>query len=106
VKAASIVTALLLLPALASRPAPAQSAGEWRGPAHVWGALCGYCHGSGVALQLRGAKLSAEVIAGITRRGLKQMPAFAPTQINDAELAALAEWISRSDPPPVAKATP
>jgi mono/diheme cytochrome c family protein len=80
--------------------APAQSAGEWRGPQHLWDALCGYCHGAGVSLQLLGAKLPAPLIAEVTRSGLKAMPPFAPTQISDAELAALAEWISHSEPPP------
>ncbi|MCC7461302.1 MAG: cytochrome c [Gammaproteobacteria bacterium] len=82
--------------------AAAQSAGEWRGPEQLWGALCGYCHGAGVSLQLLGAKLPAATIAEFTRKGLKAMPPFAPTQISDAELAALAAWISRSEAPPLA----
>ncbi|MFO1400870.1 MAG: cytochrome c [Steroidobacteraceae bacterium] len=95
--------ALLAAVALLSPPAArAQSAGEWRGPGQLWGALCGYCHGAGVSLQLLGAKLPAATIAEITRKGLKAMPPFAPTQIDDDELAALAAWISRSEAPPAA----
>jgi mono/diheme cytochrome c family protein len=86
--------------------ATAQSAGEWRGPEQLWGALCGYCHGAGVSLQLLGAKLPAATIVEFTRKGLKAMPPFAPTQIDDVELAALAEWISRSEPPPAPAAGP
>jgi mono/diheme cytochrome c family protein len=102
-KRAGLAAALL---ALASGTAAAQSAGQWQGPAHVWRAVCSYCHGAGVGLQLLGAKLPASVIVEITRNGLKQMPGFAPTQISDAELAALAEWISRSEPPPPAAQEP
>jgi mono/diheme cytochrome c family protein len=98
-----MVVALLVL---VSSTAAAQSAGEWQGPEHIWRAVCSYCHGAGVGLQLLGAKLPASVIVEITRNGLKQMPAFAPTQISDAELAALAEWISRSEPPPPAAQEP
>lgn len=93
---AVLSTAALLLAPPAAR---AQSAGEWRGPEHLWGALCSYCHGAGVSLQLLGTKLPAATIVEFTRKGLKAMPPFAPTQISDAELAALAEWISRSEPP-------
>lgn len=84
---------------LGAARSPAQSAGEWRGPQHLWDALCAYCHGAGVSLQLLGMQLPAPLIAEVTRRGLKAMPPFAPTQISDAELAALAEWVSRSEPP-------
>jgi mono/diheme cytochrome c family protein len=98
-KSAVLRVALLLL---ASGPAAAQSAGQWQGSEHLWRAVCSYCHGAGVGLQLLGAKLPASVIVEFTRKGLKQMPPFAPTQISDAELVALADWISRSEPPPLA----
>jgi mono/diheme cytochrome c family protein len=92
--------------ALASRTAAAQSAGQWQGPEHLWRAVCGYCHGTGIGVPLLGARLPAATIAEFTRKGLKQMPPFAPSQISDAELAALAEWISRSAPPPAAQESP
>jgi mono/diheme cytochrome c family protein len=91
-----------VLLALAAGTAAAQSAGQWQGPPQLWRALCGYCHGAGVAKQLLGARLPSAVIAEIVRQGLPQMPAFMPTQVSDAELGALAEWISRSEPPPAA----
>jgi mono/diheme cytochrome c family protein len=98
-KRAGLTAALL---ALASGTAAAQSAGQWQGPPHLWRALCGYCHGTGVAKQLLGAERPAAVIVDVVRRGLPQMPQFAPTQISDAELAGLAQWISVSEPPPPA----
>ena len=103
-KRAGVAAALLAL--CACTTAAAQSAGQWQGPEHVWRAVCSYCHGAGVGLQLLGAKLPASVIVEITRKGLKQMPGFAPTQISDTELAALAEWISRSASPPPAAQEP
>lgn len=99
-RAARLAAALL---ALATGTAAAQSAGQWQGPPQLWRALCGYCHGAGVAKQLLGARLPAAVVAQIVRQGLPQMPAFMPTQVSNAELGALAEWISRSEPPPPAQ---
>jgi hypothetical protein len=76
-----------------------QSAGQWRGPEHMWGATCGYCHDEGVGPQLRGRKLPAEVIPPIVRQGLPGMPSFHPSEIDDKELVALARWIAGSAPP-------
>jgi len=92
--------ALLLL---ASPLAAAQSAGQWQGPEHIWRAICSYCHATGVGVQLLGTRVPAAIIAEITRKGVNQMPGFAPSQISDAELAALAEWITRASPPEPAK---
>lgn len=82
----------------------AQSAGQWRGPEHVWGASCGYCHDEGVGPQLRGRKLPAELIPPVVRQGLPGMPSFHPSEIDDKELETLARWIARSPALPKAPA--
>lgn len=94
--------ALLALLATAGLAAPAfaQSAGQWRGPAQIWSKSCHYCHDSGVGPNLRGAHLDPRVVIVVARGGMPGMPAFHPSEINDAELAGLARWLHDQPPPP------
>jgi mono/diheme cytochrome c family protein len=95
-----VTRALLAFIALFSAaPLAAQSAGQWRGPEQIWGATCGYCHGAGVAPELRGRKLDPQATAFIARNGLPGMPVFKPSEINDAELDQLAHWIALTPSP-------
>ncbi|HXS27344.1 MAG TPA: cytochrome c [Steroidobacteraceae bacterium] len=93
------VLAIALAASLAASGARAQSAGEWGSPAQLWRATCRYCHGDGVARELRGAGLSPQAIETAVRSGPKAMPSFAPSQISDPELEQLAEWISTQKAP-------
>lgn len=89
-RAAAIL--LLLAPAA---PAAAQSAGQWRGPEHIWASSCGYCHdvgGPGPALKGRG--LDPALIATVVRNGVPGMPNFHAAEIDDRELQALARWVA------------
>lgn len=93
----------LLALVLATGPvtgARAQSAGQWRGPEHMWESACGYCHGAGVAPELRGRGLPPSLIRKIAREGYAAMPAFHPSEFSDQDLAALADWIAKSQAPP------
>lgn len=83
------------LPAGAAPPAaPA------RAPEVIYAKTCGYCHGARVAPVIRGRGLPVEIITAYVRSGPRAMPAFRPTEISNAELAALARWInaSKADP--------
>ncbi len=80
--------------------ARAQAAGQWRGPEHMWSSACGYCHGAGVAPELRGRGLAPVLIRKIVREGFAGMPPFHPSEFSDADLAALADWIAKSEAPP------
>ncbi len=80
--------------------ARAQAAGQWRGPEHVWESTCGYCHGAGVAPELRGRGLPPALIKKIVREGYAAMPPFHPSELGDQDLAALADWIAKSQAPP------
>jgi mono/diheme cytochrome c family protein len=57
---------------------------------------CGYCHGAGVAVELRGRDYPAEYIATVVRNGLGAMPAFRPSDFSDSDIAVLAELITSS----------
>lgn len=73
--------------------ANAQSA-SGRDPQFIYERTCGYCHGHNVGPIILGRNLPPAVIAALVRSGNGAMPAFRPTEISDAELAALAAWIS------------
>jgi mono/diheme cytochrome c family protein len=71
-----------------------------RPPEQIYAKVCGYCHGAYVAPIIRGRGLPPETIVQFVRSGPGAMPAFRPTEIGDAELDALARWVSasRADP--------
>ena len=83
---------------VASVAASAQATYETnpREPQFIYDRTCGYCHGHNVGPILLGRRLPAAVVTSIVRSGNGAMPAFRPTEITDAELAALAAWIENS----------
>lgn len=93
--AATVVVGAMLLPHLGW----AQAAGQWRDAQQMYAQTCAYCHGAGVAVELRGSGLSPAYIAAVIRNGSRAMPAFRPSDFNDADIAALAEMIATSPPP-------
>lgn len=68
-----------------------------RGPQFIYDRTCGYCHGHNVGPIILGRNLPPQLIESFVRHGNGAMPAFKPTEITDAELAALARWISTAD---------
>lgn len=96
---------LAMAVALTASGAAAQSAGQWKDPARVWAASCGYCHGA-AAIELRGRGLPPRVIMRAMRRGMPGMPAFHPSEIDDRELAQFARWLSASPAPAAAAGRP
>ncbi len=79
-------------------PAQAQSAKERNGE-QLWKGYCASCHDGKQATQLLGAGLTTQAIVAVTRSGVSSMPSFAPAQVSDAELLALADWISHQQKP-------
>ena len=98
-KLAAILVLALALAAGPAAGARAQSAGQWRGPEHMWESACGYCHGAGVAPELRGRGLPPSLIRKIAREGYAGMPAFHPSEFSDQDLTVLADWIAKSQIP-------
>lgn len=87
--------AFLLAPALAVVAALAM-AGQvvpLAGPAATWQASCAYCHEQGVGPVLGGRRLPPVLTATLVRQGIRGMPAFHSSEIDDTELAALARWV-------------
>jgi mono/diheme cytochrome c family protein len=74
----------------------AQEQAGGRAPEAIYAGNCGYCHGHNVGPIIRGRNLPPQLVEYMVRNGNGAMPAFRPTEITPAELAALARWISQS----------
>jgi len=85
---------------LVSETTWAQAAGEWRDSEQLWHSTCAYCHDGRVASQLLGERLSTQAVLGAARGAAQPMPSFTPSQVSDAELRALTDWIARQKRPP------
>jgi mono/diheme cytochrome c family protein len=70
-----------------------------RDPEQVYAVTCHYCHDNGIGKVLKGAKLAPERIRLAVRQGYVAMPAFAPSFITDAELAALVTLLHEAPAP-------
>ena len=73
-----------------------QDARPGNGPEGTYSRTCGYCHGANVGPAILGLHLPAELIRSAVRTGPGAMPAFRQTEISDADLERLSEWISDS----------
>lgn len=84
---------------LASSAFAAQKLGEYqpqRAPEQVYAKVCGYCHGRNIGPILLGRNLPTDMVKAVARQGRNAMPAFRPTEVTNAELDALATWISKT----------
>lgn len=82
-----------------SQPITTASSGDAKlatGPKGTYSRICGYCHGAKVAPVILGLNIPPVAIQTIVRSGMGAMPAFRPTEISDADLKRLSEWISHS----------
>lgn len=71
-------------------------AGQWRDGAHVYEKVCRHCHDAGVGPTIKGRQLPPQYIERVVRYGNRAMPAFRPSEIDDAALAAIARMVSES----------
>ncbi|HTT02575.1 MAG TPA: cytochrome c [Steroidobacteraceae bacterium] len=95
-----LVYAALGVALLPCEHAWAQAAGEWRNSEQLWRSTCAYCHDGHVASQLLGERLTAQAVLGAARGAAQPMPSFTPSQVSDAELRALTDWIAHQKKPP------
>jgi len=87
---------LLALLGAAAVVQPGQAADTQRSAEDVYRAVCHYCHESGPGPYLKARQLPATYVTYVVRQGQGAMPAFRPTEINDAELERLAADIENS----------
>lgn len=73
--------------------ASAQDAGGRRDGDYAYQKICRYCHEGGVGPVLMGRELDPDYVRRVVRNGLRAMPAFLPSEIDDAALDELANNI-------------
>lgn len=66
----------------------------WRDGVEAYEKVCRYCHEANVGPALKGRGLPVEYVQRVVRMGNRAMPAFRPTEIDDATLADVARRIS------------
>jgi mono/diheme cytochrome c family protein len=84
------------LSSLLSQAAWAETAGGWKNGTEVYAKVCGYCHQRGIGPVIRGRELPPEYITHVVRHGLRAMPAFAASFIDDQALREASDYISKS----------
>lgn len=68
----------------------------WRDGGEAYDKVCHYCHEANVGPVLQGRALPEEYIRRVVRLGNRAMPAFRPSEIDDATLADVARRVSGS----------
>ena len=66
----------------------------WRDGGEAYEKVCRHCHEANVGPVLKGRALPVEYIQRVVRLGNRAMPAFRPSEIDDATLADVARRIS------------
>ncbi|MDT4886522.1 4-cresol dehydrogenase [hydroxylating] cytochrome c subunit [compost metagenome] len=89
----------VLLPTLLALGTVAPTAQAERKAQQVWADTCAYCHLNGIGPALLGRQLPPAMVQALARYGSRQMPAFRDSEISNAELTALADWISQQPAP-------
>ena len=107
--ATTIWAVLAALPAVAADAGAAGSAtagSATAGPAtdlqkgeQFYGKVCGRCHETGIGPVLKGRGMPDMFYIAIARNGMKAMPAFRVTDVDDETLAAVAAYLSKSAAP-------
>jgi len=68
----------------------------------AWAAVCGHCHDTGIGPVLGGRALAPAYVRAVVRGGLGAMPAFRPSEIDDAVLERIAARVQAAPAPETA----
>ncbi len=71
-----------------------------RDAARIYSDACVFCHDADVGPVLAGRGLHPSYVRFVVRNGLNAMPAFRTAEINDREIAALADYVAALPPQP------
>lgn len=82
------IPALLLASA-----AVADGSGQWQSGQETYSKVCGFCHDRGIGPVIRGTGKGPDLIRTLVRSGNRAMPAFRQSEIDDAMLTKIAEYI-------------
>jgi 4-cresol dehydrogenase (hydroxylating) cytochrome subunit len=78
---------------LLASAAIADGRGQWQSGQEAYSKVCGFCHERGIGPVIKGTGKSPELIRMVVRSGNRAMPAFRSTEIDDATLTKIAEYI-------------
>lgn len=82
---------------LSAAEARAQAAGQWKDGAHVYAKICANCHETGVGPVIKGRQdLAPDYYQFVVRNGLRAMPAFRITDIDQPVLKQLSEMLPQT----------
>ena len=95
----SLAVALALPCLLPAVPSGAAADGAWTSGEHVYAKVCRHCHESSVAPVLKGRQLPPPYIAAVVRNGLRAMPAFPASHIDNLALQQVAEYLAKAPAP-------
>lgn len=89
------LTSLVLPAILVSFTAHANSDGSWDNGEHVYNKVCAQCHETGgdIGPVLSGRNLAPIYTVTIVRQGLRAMPAFPASAVDDDILQQVGEYI-------------
>jgi mono/diheme cytochrome c family protein len=62
--------------------------------ARTYADACVFCHDTNTGPTLRGRQLHPAYVRYVVRNGMAAMPAFRPSEVDDATLAALADYVA------------
>ncbi len=71
----------------------ADGSGRWQSGQEAYDKVCSYCHDRGIGPVIKGPGKSPDVIRIMARSGNRAMPAFRQSEIDDATLLKIAEYI-------------
>lgn len=70
------------------------SGDNWKTGAQIYAQICAYCHEGQVAPLIRNRDLPKDYIRSVVRHGNRAMPSFRLSEIDDASLLKLADYVS------------
>jgi 4-cresol dehydrogenase (hydroxylating) cytochrome subunit len=78
---------------LLASAAVADGSGQWQSGQEAYSKVCGFCHERGIGPVIKGTGKSPDLIRMVVRGGNRAMPAFRQSEIDDATLNKIADYI-------------
>jgi 4-cresol dehydrogenase (hydroxylating) cytochrome subunit len=78
---------------LLASAAVADGSGQWQSGQEAYSKVCGFCHERGIGPVIKGTGKSIDLVRTLVRSGNRAMPAFRQSEIDDAMLTKIAEYI-------------
>jgi 4-cresol dehydrogenase (hydroxylating) cytochrome subunit len=87
-------TSLTILALLAATGAAADGSGKWISGQEAYSKVCGYCHDKGIGPVIKEMNKNPDLVTYTVRHGNRAMPAFRRTELDDATLASIINYMN------------